>query len=114
MCEVCNFISEGTLEKLQTSLVVIQMVPKKGWRQRRLSISTMRLIAKYEALKDVLVQKLEEDYQSSLDRFKSNPTPRNELFFKELQQARSRWLLKLNEVKRQLENAQPWLSVMEA
>lgn len=114
MCEMCKFLDDGVLDQLQTSLVVIQMLPKKGWRQRRISARTMTLLSRYNALKDLMVERLEADYQKSLECFKRDPSTRNELFFRELQRARSQWLLKLNEVKKLVTNAEPWLSVMEA
>ncbi|QXO09855.1 hypothetical protein pEaSNUABM38_00133 [Erwinia phage pEa_SNUABM_38] len=114
MCDLCNFLDDDVMNRLKTSLVVIQMLPQKGFRQRRLSGNIMTLVARYNAIKDTMVDRLEDDYQKTLERFKRDPTTRNELFLRELQRARSQVLINVNEVKKLLTSAEPWLSVMEA
>lgn len=114
MCDLCKFLDDGVLDQLQTSLAVVQMLPQKGWRQRKMSVRIMSLLTRYNALKDLMVERLEADYQTSLERYRESPNQRNELFFRELQHARSQWLIKLGEIKKMIANAEPWLTVMEA
>ena len=112
MCDLCKFLDDGVLDQLHTSLVVVQMLPQKGWRQRIMSVRIMSLLTRYNALKDLMVERLEADYQTSLERYREDPN--HELFFRELQHARSQWLIKLGEIKKMIANAEPWLTVMEA
>ncbi|ANZ50325.1 hypothetical protein PHOBOS_135 [Erwinia phage vB_EamM_Phobos] len=114
MCKLCDFLDDDVLGRLETHLVVIQLAPLKGWRQKKLSVETFKLLDRFYDVEGDILPRLTEDCDQAYARYKVSPTEFNREVRNQLDRTMMLMCMKLGTIKGLINSATPWLSVMEA